>query len=199
MKMRKIGFVFGLAVLFGGATQLFAQEEHYANRPYELNVNAGAHFPEDADDTDVGVGARIFMNRPSGLGFGGNFTWIISNADFDGQDFDVNTYLYSAEVEYTFGSPSQLHPFVGAGIGAATTKISDVPEGFEDSETNLHVPLAGGIKWFNRTNDPSWAIRAEIRDNIIFHGDQEFGVELPDSETSNNWEISGGISFLFGG
>src|SRR5688572_24253226 len=168
--MRRIVFVLGLTLALGWTGQALAQEEHYANRPYELNLNGGAHFIDDADDTDVGFGARLFMNRPSGFGFGGNFTWIISNADFDEDepgDNDVNTYLYSGEVEYTFGSPSQLHPFVGAGIGAATTKISDLPEDVEDSETNLHIPLAGGIKWFNRTNDPTWAIRAEIRDNII--------------------------------
>jgi opacity protein-like surface antigen len=195
--MRRIAFVLGLTLALGWTGQALAQEEHYANRPYELNVNAGAHFLDDADDTDVGFGARLFMNRPSGFGFGGNFTWILSNADFDGDDFDVNTYLYSGEVEYTFGAPGQLHPFVGVGIGAATTKVSDLPEEFDDSDTNLLIPLVAGIKWFNRTNDPNWAFRGDIRDNIIhFSGDDDADI---DSETTHNWEVSGGLSLLFGG
>jgi len=174
-----------------------AQSEHYANRPYELNLNGGAHFLDDADDTDVGIGGRIFLNKASGWGFGGNFTWILSNVDFDGDDFDVNTYLYSGELEYTFPSSTRLHPFVGVGIGAATVKISDLPEGAEDSETNLHIPLAAGAKWFNRTNDPNMAFRIDVRDNIVrIGGDDDLDI---DSEITNNWEVSGGVSFLFGG
>lgn len=192
--MRKMGFVIAvlLAAGLGWTGRASAQAEHYGNRPWELNVNAGAHFFDNADDTDVGFGGRIFMNMPSGLGFGGNFTWVLSNTDFEGTDFDVNTYLYSGEIEYTFASPSRLHPFVGAGLGAATVKISDVPEGFDDSDTNLLIPLVGGVKFFNRTNDSTWAIRGEVRDNIIRFSDG-------DSETTHNWEVSGGISFLFGG
>jgi len=203
MKGRMI--VFAVALGFAWAGQAYAQEEHYGNRPWELNVNGGAHFWDDAtfgegSDTDFGAGARIFMNTPSGWGFGGNFTWVLANADIDDdpdveEDLDVNVYLYSAEVEYTFPAGTRLHPFVGVGVGAATVKLSDVPEGFDDSETELLVPLAGGIKWFGGSG--TWAVRAEVRDNIIFiTGDEDLGIE---DETTNNIEVSGGVSFLFGG
>lgn len=200
-------FTVALVALFGfawtGAAQ--AQEEHYGNRPYELNLNAGAHFLDsDASggesDTDVGFGGRIFLNQPSGWGFGGSFTYVLSNVDIDDDpdtenDLDVSTYLYSGEIAYTFPSGNRLHPFVNVGVGGATTKISDVPEGFDDSETNLLIPVGGGIKWFNASN--SMGIRADVRDNIIrVSGDDDAGT---DSEMFHNFEVSGGISFLFGG
>lgn len=176
-----------------------AQAEHYGNHPYELNVNAGAHFidsdgtADGKSDTDFGAGGRIFLNMPSGWGFGGNFTWVKSDEDIEGTTIDINNYLYSGEVEYTFRSPSRLHPFVGVGIGAVTTKVSDVPDEFDSSDTNLLIPVGGGLKWFNQSN--SMAIRADVRDNIIrVSGDGD-----ESDETFHNFELSGGISFLFGG
>lgn len=200
--MRKLGYLtaLGLALALGWTGRAQAQAEHYANRPYELELQGGAHFFDDADDTDFGIGARFYLNQASGLGFGGSFTWVfLDELEFEGENLEVNGYLYSGEVTYTFPAATQLHPFVGAGIGAITVKISDVPEPFEDSETELLIPLFGGIKWFNRTNDPNWAIRAEVRDNIIFIGDEEVNGETFEGETTNNFEISAGVSFLFGG
>jgi opacity protein-like surface antigen len=200
MKGRIFVSMFVFALGFAWAGLAYGQEEHYGNRPWELNVHGGAHFWDDntfgeGADTDFGAGARIFMNMPSGWGFGGNFDWIAANTDFDGEDFDVTVYYYSGEIEYTFPAGGRIHPFLGVGAGAATVKISDVPEGFDDSETELLVPIAGGVKWFGSSG--SWALRAEVRDNIIFiSGDEDLGVE---DETTNNFEVSGGISFLLGG
>jgi hypothetical protein len=194
-------FTLAFVALFGLAwtASANAQEEHYGNRPYELNVNAGAHFIDEdafgASDTDFGGGARIFLNMPSGWGFGGSFTWILSNADFDGSDFDVNTYLYSGEVSYTFASSNRIHPFVNAGVGAATVKVSDVPDEFDASETELLIPVGGGVKWFNASN--SMGLRVDVRDNIIrATGDEDLGES---DETLHNFEVSGGVSFFFGG
>lgn len=179
----------------------FAQAEHYGSRPYELNLHAGGHwFDEDNNSPRLGLGGRFFMNRPSGWGFGGNFDWISIEEDFDDivdATIDFNVYLYSVEVEYTFPAPTRIHPFVGVGIGAATFKV-DLENGFDgeefsDSETELLIPLAAGVKWFNRTNAPNWAVRAEVRDNIIRISGEDT------DETTHNWEISAGISFLFGG
>jgi hypothetical protein len=92
-----------------------------------------------------------------------------------------------------FPTTSPLKFFVGSGVGAATVKVSDVPEPFEDSETDLLVPLAGGVKWYSGSpGNAGWALRGEVRDNIIFVDSGE-----DDSETTNNFEFSGGISFLF--
>jgi opacity protein-like surface antigen len=196
------------------ANQVRAQEgedRYYSHRPFEFNVNVGGHRPDGADDTDVGVGARAFFHSRSGVSFGGNFTWVISNADFGGGDIDVNTYYYNAELEYTFPVPGMLQPFLGAGAGASTVKVSDsgsgtfsiAPAGLglasseepHDSQTNLMIPLTAGIKLVPGSR--RFAVRADVRDNVIMiSGDADEGTE---DETTHNWEVSGGISFLFGG
>ena len=178
---------FGLAILLAAAP---AQAQNW----YELNLHGGALSLDDADDTDGILGARMLLQYNNGLAWGGNFDWVPSNADFEGDDFDVNLYLYSFGLEYMFPTTSPLKFFVGTGIGAATVKVSDVPEGedFDDSETDLLLPLAGGVKWYNGSpGTASWALRGEVRDNIIF-------VDAGgDNEATNNFEFSGGISFLF--
>lgn len=172
--------------------------------PYELNLHAGVFNADDErDDSDVLLGARIMLQYPSGWGWGGNFDWIAQDEFRTGpdSDADANLYLYSFEIDYTFAPGSQLRPFVGGGIGAATFKITDIgPDDDEDfSETNVLVPLAGGVKWFNNPANPTWAIRGEVRDNIIFV-DDEGGDGLfvrDDDGATNNWELSGGVSFFF--
>lgn len=191
MKNRR--WIVALAVIatLAGAKSAHAQGRYI--RPWELNVHAGAFFPDQLqnDDTELMLGARILVNLLSGWSFGGSFDWVPRNEiRFGNQDIDINTYLYSGGVEYNFSSQSTTRFFAGAGLGAATTKLSDVPENADDSETNFMVPLALGIKWFDRPADPSWGIRAELRDNIIWWG--------PDDDPTNNFEISGGVSFLFG-
>jgi hypothetical protein len=194
--MRNWRFGLALAALatLAGASAARAQGRYI--RPYELNVHAGAFFPDQSpnDDTEVMFGGRILVNLLSGWSFGGSFDWIPRDEiATGGQDINVNTYLYSGGIEYNFSSQSTTRLFVGGGLGAATTKRSDAPEAFDDSDTDLLVPLAVGIKWFDRPADPSWGIRAELRDNIIWleHGGGE-------TDATNNFEISGGVSFLFG-
>ncbi|CAN5336048.1 hypothetical protein BH18GEM1_BH18GEM1_19830 [soil metagenome] len=194
-----------LTLLLGGLAALAwsvdaraqSPASHYANNHVEANLHVGAFFPDEAlfgaDDTDAMVGGRLVYNLPSGWGFGGNFDWVLADSDLDGNDIDTNLYLYSAEIDYTFPSTSRIHFFLGAGVGAATLSYEDSPESL-DGETNLLIPVAGGLKWFNATNRPSWALRAEVRDNIIFADDAD-----EDSEATNNFELSGGISFFFGG
>jgi hypothetical protein len=164
-------------------------------RPYELNIHAGAFFPDQGrnDDTEVMFGGRILVNLLSGWSFGGSFDWVPRDQiPFGDRDIDINTYLYSGGVEYNFSSQSTTRLFVGAGLGAATTKFSDAPENIDD-QTDLMVPLAVGVKWFDRPANPSWGIRAELRDNIIWFDDG--GGE---TDATNNFEISGGVSFLLG-
>lgn len=177
----------GLTLTFLGAEPVRAQNW------YELNLHGGALSLDDADDTDGILGARMMLQYNNGFAWGGNFDWVPSNADFDGDDIDVNTYLYSFGLEYMFPTTSPVKFFVGSGVGAATTKLSDAPDNVDDSDTNLLVPLAGGIKWYSGSpGNASWALRGEVRDNIIFVDTGE-----DDSEATNNFEFSGGISFLF--
>ncbi|HUP00821.1 MAG TPA: hypothetical protein VM737_04785 [Gemmatimonadota bacterium] len=184
--MRKAARLLLIGVAFGilGATGARAQSpaSHYINRPWEFNFHLGALLFDDeiADGGELMLGARLVHNWPSGWGFGGNF-------DYSQIEDDVDVFLYSGEVDYTFGSPTRTHFFVGLGLGAASFSDDRRPDD-DDSETHLLIPLAIGVKHFNRTNDPNWAIRGELRDNII-------RLEDPD-ETTHNIELSAGISFL---
>ena len=207
------GFALGAALaLVPTARPASAQSpaSHYHRNNYELNLHAGALILDDdfaaslgeADDTDLLVGARFLYNTTPGWGFGANFDWVpAASIDLRGtdEDLDINVFLYSAEVDYTFPSPNRLHFFVGGGVGAATVSLGDEPERIEDdSETDVLVPLAAGFKWFSRTTRQSWALRAEVRDNIIWLEtlDPDEGDEDP--EATHNLELSAGISLFFG-
>lgn len=192
MRNRRFGLALALLATLASAGAAQAQGRYI--RPYELNVHAGAFFPDQFrnDDTELMLGGRILVNLLSGWSFGGSFDWVPRNIQISGgEDIDMNTYLYSGGIEYNFARESTTRLFAGAGIGAATTKFSDAP-GLED-QTDLMVPLAVGIKWFDRPANPSWGIRAELRDNIIWFEDGG-----GDSDATNNFEISAGVSFLFG-
>lgn len=171
-----------------------------AQTPYELNLHGGALILDDdlGEDTDVMAGARFFLHFPSGLGFGGNFDWVASNTDLDGDDVDQTLYLYSGEVTYAFPTTGQIEFFVNGGVGAATFKLSDAPATVEDSQTELLIPVGGGLRWYNRVDNPSWAIRGDVRDNIILF-DNQFDPQEGDEDTkaTHNIELSGGVSFIF--
>lgn len=191
--MRDWRIAVALAVLVSlvGVDAVQAQGRYI--RPYELNLHAGAFFPDQGrgDDTEAMIGGRILVNLLSGWSFGGSFDWIPRDEiTTGGEDIDVHTYLYSGGVEHNFSSQSTTRLFLGLGIGAATTKYSDAP-GIDD-QTDLLVPIAVGIKWFDRPADPAWGIRVELRDNLIWLD------RGGDTDVTNNFEISGGVSFLFG-
>jgi hypothetical protein len=180
-----------------------AQAEHYAGAPLEFNAHVGALFidtPEGADsDTDPMYGIRLGYNTPGGLGFAGNLDWVPGQRNVSGTDIDINTWLYSGELNYTFASSRRIHPFLAAGVGAATRTFSDLPGDDDDidSTTDLMIPVGGGIKWFSQSN--RWGIRTEVRDNIVLETDvfdPEEGDE--DTEAAHHVEVSGGVSFFFG-
>jgi opacity protein-like surface antigen len=195
MKMNRISIGLAIAITLLCVPALQAQ----STPPWELNVHIGGFFPDVDEDTDAEfmLGARIFVHLPNGLGFGGNFDWVPRDQfdlpeGFEDEDININSYLYSAEVNYTFPSRNAARFFVGAGLGAVTTKWTDVPSGDID-ETDLLMPLSVGFMWLNNPESPKWAIRIEGRDNIIF---AEMG--NGDTEAENNWELSGGVSFFLG-
>ena len=178
-----------------------AQAEHYGPAPIEFNAHVGALFidtPEGVDsDTDPMYGLRLGYNTTSGIGLAGNLDWIPGERNVGGSSIDVNTWLYSAELNYTFASPARIHPFLAAGVGAATRTFSDIPgEDDIETQTDLLIPVGGGIKWFSGGN---WGIRTEIRDNIVLVDDVLDPDEGDtDTETFHNIELSGGISFFLG-
>lgn len=158
---------------------------HAQANQYELNMHVGSlrYDIVERSDTDFMLGARFLLSPGGTWGFGGNFDWV--NADED-----VSLYLYSGELNYTFPSQGPGKFFVAGGLGARTLKIDFAD--LDESRTRLAVPLGAGFKWLNRPSVPSWAIRAELRDHIVF-GDEDKG----EKSTENTWEFSGGISLFF--
>ncbi|HUP00822.1 MAG TPA: outer membrane beta-barrel protein [Gemmatimonadota bacterium] len=198
--MSKSLIVITLGILV--AALVLAPAPAHAQNWYELNGHVGGfRYDIEDSDTDVLLGARMMLQYGSGWAWGGNFDWVNVDRDVGGTGIDIDLYLYSLGIEYMFPSASQFRFFGAAGAGAATGRVSDLPPAFPDddeSKTHLLVPLGVGFKWYN---DPvlsraSWAIRGDVRDNIIFVGDESviFGDE---DEAKNNFEFSGGISFLF--
>jgi opacity protein-like surface antigen len=192
-----------LVAAVGLLLSLLAAAPARAQNWYELNGHLGGlRYDIENSDTDVALGGRMMLQYRNGFAWGGNFDWI-SVAEIPtgpNDDVDLNLYLYSFGVEYMFPTASQLKFFVASGVGAATFKATDVGvSGDEDlSQTELMVPVGVGLKWYNRLSSPTWALRGDLRDNIIFVNADEDDVDLlGDDDTQNNWEFSGGISFLF--
>lgn len=184
---------------------------------WEFNVHAGAlaydlgiddETDEDNTDTDVLVGLRLARHWANGWGVGLNGDWIFADElpvrfeDIE-EDIDVDLYLWSLGLDYTFPSAGIANFFATAGVGGATTRVTDIPPNDEDqSQTDLLIPLGIGLKIHNDANDPSWALRIDARDNLIWRDDIDIVDPTPledDTEWRNNWELSGGISFFFGG
>ncbi|MDX1624342.1 MAG: outer membrane beta-barrel protein [Gemmatimonadota bacterium] len=200
-----------LAALVGlvGATDALAQVD-----AWEFNVHAGAFqrdlgFDEGDDtDTDVLAGARLMRHWDNGLGVGGNFDWVFADEfdlppGFDDEDVNINIFLYSAEIQYTFPTTGPVDFFVGGGIGAMTTQFDDLPgadDFLDETETDLLIPLAAGLRFLNDEANPTWGFRVDGRDNIQLIEDVADPVEGDtDTEVENNWELSAGLSFFFGG
>ena len=219
MRAPRAAALAGLFLILGTAPVAAQEEEDddyglATHRPFEFNVNAGGHKPDTGDsdaesDTDIGVGARMFYHPRSGMiSFGGNFTYVISDVDLGGgESVDVNTYYYSGELEITFPS-GMFQPFLGAGAGAQTVKVSDSGSGTlsrspgltpastesSHSETNLYIPLVAGFRIM--PGGGRFGLRVDLRDNVVrVSGDDELETE---SETFHNLELSGGISLFFG-
>ncbi|CAN5336288.1 hypothetical protein BH18GEM1_BH18GEM1_19850 [soil metagenome] len=205
-----LALTLGAVLALGSATSLFAQHNHW-----EFNAHAGAFrydlgFGDDRDneDTDVLVGARLARHWESGWGFGLNGDWIFADqidlpATEENEDINIDLYLYYADLYYTFPSAGRANFFLSAGIGGAATRVTDIPGPDDDrNTTDLLIPLGLGLKFHNNAEDPTWALRFDVKDHLIWRDDIDLvdPVEIEDgTELKNNFEFSGGISFFFGG
>ena len=206
--------LFGLLLLAWSTPAAMAQSDNW-----EFNLHAGIYQPDlgldiseidvddatDDTDTDPVVGARLIKHWANGFDLGFNFDWVLLDkfdlpAGSENEDVNVNLYYYSADLGYTFPSGSPIKFGVSAGAGAATTSFDDLPDEFGDDAggTNFMVPIGVNLKWQNDPYDPSWGIRVDARDNIVwvdeFSEDQEV-----EKKPQNTWELTAGLSFFFGG
>lgn len=187
MRARVLCPAIAAALLMPATASAQSPASHYAARPWEANFHLGALLLDDefTGEETLMVGARIVRNWPSGWGIGGNF-------DYAEPEDRVDLTMLSGEVDYTFGSRTRAHFFVGLGLGVAIVSLDDDDddddEDDDDSESELLVPLVVGVKWFQRTRNPFWALRGELRDNIIRFDQAD--------RTTHNVELSGGISIF---
>ena len=144
-----------------------------------------------------GYGGRVTFRLRNGLGVG-------ASATFSRQPFDIadtiekaDAAFYSADFSYMFKSVERANFFAQAGVGAAQFDPPETHEALgKDRTTELLIPVGLGLLWFNHPGDPWWAIRADVRDNIVFlNGDADLGT---DDSIANDWEISVGLSLLLG-
>ena len=169
---------------------------------WEINLHAATLRPALFDESGGALqfGGRLFRNFGNGLSIGGNVDWArasdITVSPFAG--VSASLLLYSAELEYGFRVSPRTVFFLGAGVGAATVGLDDVPVGATENSTGLLIPAGVGFKVHNRAIAPSWALRFDVRDNVILLETlaTDGGVE---TEPRHNVEASVGISFLFGG
>lgn len=209
-----LALTLGVVFAFGSATSLFAQHNHW-----EFNAHAGAFAydlgldDDDADentDTDVLAGLRLARHWENGLGLGINGDWVFAD-QFDlpdtaeNEDINVDLYLYYADLYYTFPSAGRASFFLSGGIGAATTRVSDIPAvgggSTDESSSDLLIPLGVGLRFNNDAEDPTWGLRIDAKDHLIWRDDIDIVDPQPieGTELKNNFELSGGISFFFGG
>jgi hypothetical protein len=168
---------------------------------WELNLHAATMRPDLFDESSGALqfGGRLFRNFGSGISLGANVDWArtsdVTVAPFDG--LSASLLLYSAEIGYDVRVSPRATFHLGAGVGQAKLDLDRALAGAAESSTGLLVPAGGGVKIHNRAVDPSWAIRFDVRDNVIlletFSGDG--GTQ---TEPRHNVEASVGLSFLFG-
>lgn len=176
---------------------------------WELGLTGGLlrhDFLFEDNDKDPVVGARLARYSAGGWGFAlaGDFVPAgdVVNPLEEGGDFEAQIFRYSAGLDKSFGVGSRTRLNVGAGAGALTARYNDIPTatGTTDrSETHLLIPVGAGLKILNRAVDPSWGLRFDARDNIVFLDDTDVLGQTRSDDIAHMPDFSAGLSFFFGG
>lgn len=159
-------------------------------------------------ESTLGFGGRLAYNFTENWALEGTFG-LTPNAEPDFGDLDddedddvgneTTVILAHGNLNYNFMLPnSKLVPFLTAGGGIANFNVDNDDQIEEESETDGLVNFGGGLKLFL---SETIAVRGDIRDHLIFASrpNQDPGQpdDEEDSETTSNFEISGGVSFNF--
>ena len=103
-----------------------------------------------------------------------------------------SSWLYDAGVELRLPAGSNIAPFVQAGGGAITTKLSGGP--LSTTSTNLAFNAGAGVDvGFGR----SAALRLQVRDYVARYKSEEVVGVQARGEVSNNFAVSAGLRFSF--
>ncbi len=121
-----------------------------SNAQTTLYISGGATFPtgayaEFANTGWMAAGGVLFGIGSSGLGLGADLIYGQNNHD-DLLLESAKTTVYSAMaiVDYAFGSPGKIRPFVFGGVGVAGHRFS--ADGIEsDTDSDVAYQLGAGV------------------------------------------------------
>jgi hypothetical protein len=195
------------ALLFATALALLAirPESLPAQIGWEFNVHGATLlddlFPESGGS--IQAGARLVHTTPWRLTLGGNFDWARTQEVVLGEAGDVSAdlLLFSGEIGYAAPVSPRTDLMLAAGAGTASVRLSDLPPAASllEESSGLLIPVGVGVRFRNRPEAATWAFRADVRDQVIFLDVADPTSGEVDPEPRHNWEISAGVSILFGG
>jgi hypothetical protein len=197
----------------------YAQFDHW-----ELNLHAGlirVDLFEQSHNSPL-VGARVMRHWDNGWGAGVNFdyAWEDDAVIYHNiQRTDIDMYFYTFEVDYTVPLSGPVYPFVSLGVGAATVEMDSTVhydltgvrrtgerDFLDETQTHFLLEPGLGLKIMNSRTDPWLAFRIDVEDKIVFDFPRRFQVGVGETHEkinrgreANNWAVSAGVSFLFGG
>ena len=204
------------------ALAAFAGSTAWAQDPrVELSGTAGWTFSDGVnvgsiDDSPITVGPKDAFSWGARLGFmvtpnveiGGLFN--LQSTDLEVEGFDLSAtvsqkvYNYHGYLAYNFGdSDASVRPYVLGGLGATQYGGLDTAVGTTSGETQFSTTWAAGLKIFPGR---SFGIRLEGRwtptyiksDPEGYWCDPYWGCyTVSESEFSNQFELSGGITLRF--
>lgn len=195
------------ALLYVTALALLAArpEPSSAQTGWEFNVHGATLlsdlFPESG--ASIQAGARLVHTTPWRLTIGGNFDWARTREVVLGPTGDVSAdlLLFSGEIGYAAPLSPRTDLMLAAGAGTASVRLYDLPPDVPllENSSGLLIPVGVGVRFRNRPETATWAIRADVRDQVIFLDVVDPVSGEVDPEPRHNWELSAGLSFLFGG
>jgi hypothetical protein len=104
----------------------------------------------------------------------------------------ASSWVYDAGLEYRLPASATLTPFVQAGAGAITTRLSGGP--ITTTSTNLAGNLGAGVDLsFGR----STALRLQVRDYVAKYRSEEVLGVRASGDVSHNFALSAGLRFAF--
>jgi len=197
----------GAALLFATALAVLTirPEPSPAQTGWEFNVHGATLlddlFPESGGS--IQAGARLVHTTPWRVTVGGNFDWARTQEVVLGGTGDVSAdlLLFSGEIGYAAPVSPRTDVLLAAGAGTASVRLYDVPLGASllEESSGLLIPVGVGVRFRNRPEAATWAFRADLRDQVIFLDVVDPTSGEVDPEPRHNWEISAGVSLLFGG
>lgn len=164
--------------------------------------------PEDSASFGVSAGVFVTENIEVGFIYGLQPSTLVLGGTADRDLGDINVTTYHGYFAYNFGeADSRVRPFVFGGVGATNFGSVDVTVAGQDrsigGDTQFSTTWGGGVKFF-----PSQHVGVRVAgrftptyiktDSAGWWCDPYWGCWLVgDAQYSNQFEISGGVTFRF--